>query len=298
MDTASGIRLVLLAALWGGAFLCLRIGAPVFGPAYLTTWRVTLAAGFLLGAALLLRRPLPRMASWRHFLVLGALNSALPFLLFAYAGQRLNASFMSILNALAPIYAACLGMLWRGAPPTASAMAGLVLGLVGVVILAWDNLAVAGPVAWLALAAALLAPLFYAFASLYAQHGGGATSAFDNAHGSMWAAALLMLPVALLEPPTGRVADTTAWLAVLALGILCTGLAFLLYFRLMVDIGPMRTLTVTFLIPVFGVLWGAVLLGEPVGWTLVLGGICVLAGIALANGRVLWRRSAAAGAAP
>jgi drug/metabolite transporter (DMT)-like permease len=297
VDTASAIRLVVLAALWGGAFLCLRIGAPVFGPAHLIAWRVILAAGFLLGVALMLRRPLPRMASWRHFLVLGAFNSALPFLLFAYAAQRLNASFMSILNALAPIYAAGLGTLWWGVPLTASAMAGLALGVLGVVILAWDNLAATGAVAWPALAAALLAPLFYAFASLYAQRAGSSNHAFDNAHGSMWAASLLTLPVALLEPATGREADMTVWLAVLALGILCTGLAFLLYFRLMVDIGPMRTLTVTFLIPVFGVLWGAVLLGEPVGWTLVLGGICVLTGIALANGRLPWLRSPT-GAAP
>jgi drug/metabolite transporter (DMT)-like permease len=293
VDTASGIRLVVLAALWGGAFLCLRIGAPVFGPAHLIAWRMALAAGFLLGVALVLRRPLPRMGSWRHFLVLGAFNSALPFLLFAYAGQQLNASFMSILNALAPIYAAGLGMLWRGVPLAASAMAGLALGVLGVVILAWDNLAMTGMVAWPALAAALLAPLFYAFASLYAQRGGGATNAFDNAHGSMWAGSLLTLPLAALESPTGREAATSAWLAVFALGILCTGLAFLLYFRLMRDIGPTRTLTVTFLIPVFGVLWGAVLLGEPVGWTLVLGGICVLTGIALTNGRVPWLRATA-----
>jgi drug/metabolite transporter (DMT)-like permease len=108
---------------------------------------------------------------------------------------------------------------------------------------------------------------------------------------------LLTLPVALLEPPTGREVDTTAWLAVLALGLLCTGLAFLLYFRLMRDIGPMRTLTVTFLIPVFGVLWGALLLGEPLGWTLVLGGLCVLMGIALANDFIPWPR-AAVGRAP
>jgi len=185
------------------------------------------------------------------------------------------------------------GMLWRGRAARGQCDGGPgARGCWGVVILAWDNLAMTGMVAWPALAAALLAPLFYAFASLYAQRG-GATNAFDNAHGSMWAGSLLTLPLAALESPTGREADTSAWLAVFALGILCTGLAFLLYFRLMRDIGPTRTLTVTFLIPVFGVLWGAVLLSEPVGWTLVLGGICVLAGIALANGRVPWLRATA-----
>lgn len=114
----------------------------------------------------------------------------------------------------------------------------------------------------------------------------------------MWAATLLILPVAALEPATGQAAGGSAWLALVALGVVCTGVAYLLYFQLIGRIGPTRTLTVTFLIPVFGVLWGAVFLGEPVGWTLLLGGAAVLAGIGLTNTRIALPRAKAAGAAP
>lgn len=298
MGVADAVRLVLLAAVWGGAFLCLRIGAPVFGPAHLTAARLALAAVFLLLVALGLRRRLPPLAAWRHFLILGALNSALPFLLFAYASRQLNASFMSILNALAPIYAAGLGAWWRGAPLTGRTLTGLALGVGGVAVLAWDNLALAGAGAGPALAAALVAPIFYACASLYAQQTAAIADPIDNAHGSMWAATLLILPVMALEPATGQAVNGSAWLALLALGVVCTGLAYLLYFQLIGRIGPTRTLTVTFLIPVFGVLWGAVFLGEPVGRTLLLGGMCVLAGIGLTNTRIGLPRATATGAAP
>ncbi|MBI4756979.1 MAG: DMT family transporter, partial [Betaproteobacteria bacterium] len=234
-----------------------------------------------------LRRGLAARAHWRHYLVMGLINSALPFLLFAYAAQTLSASLLSILNSTAPIFGAVVAALWLRTPVSRPAMAGLALGLAGVVLLVGGGVSVAERGVPAALAAALVAPLCYALASAYAKTTSAAVEPFDNAHGSMWAAALLVLPLMPLAPMR-HVPAAGDWLAVALLGVVCTGAAYLMYFRLIRDVGPVRALSVTFLIPVFGVLWGALFLGEPVGWSLLLGGALVLMGTALTNGVPVW----------
>lgn len=285
MNLASLIRLFLLAAIWGASFLFMRIGVPVFGPAALIALRVGIAALFLGLVAVWLRRGLALRRHARHFMIVGLLNTALPFLLFAYAAQTLSASLLSILNTMAPLFGAAIAARWLHTPLGTPAAAGLLCGLAGVAVLVGSDNAPALGDNWPAIAAALLAPLCYGIASAYAKarkDGPLPISAFDNAHGSMWAATLLVAPLAFLAPlrETPGAGD---FAAVTALGIVCTGAAYLLYFRLIEDAGPTRALSVTFLIPVFGVLWGALFLNEPVGWSTLAGGALVLAGIALTN---------------
>ena len=279
MDAASFIRLVVLSAIWGGSFLFLRIAAPVFGPVVLTELRAAFAALFLLIVGWTLRRPLDAGKHWKHFLILGLFNSALPFLLFSFAAKTLSASVMSILNATAPIWGAIIGALWMRQSPSGRTVLGLLLGVAGVSLLVGGDQLTVQPGATTAIAAALLATFSYGIATNYAQTA-TAVEPFANAHGSMWAAAILVAPATPFSP---LVASPGAGViaAAVALGIVCSGMAYQIYFRLVKDVGATSALTVTFLIPVFGVLWGSLFLSEVVRWNTIVGAGVIIAGTAL-----------------
>ncbi len=282
MTTASLLRLLLLSAIWGGSFLLIRVGAPAIGPVPLMEARVLLAAVFLAGVGLLLRRPLAWRAHWRHYLLVGFFNSALPFLLFGYAALTLSAAMLSILNATSPLWGTLIAAVWQRAPLGGRTLAGLALGITGVGLLVGFDRVALQPGAGLAIAASLAAALCYAVASNYTK-AAKAVEPFANAHGSMWAASLLTLPALLAFPPSA--APTMGIVAVVAaLGVVCSGVAYLLYFRLIDDIGAAPALTVTFLIPLFGTAFGWLFLDEAVGWHTLAGGAVVIAGTALVTG--------------
>ncbi len=282
VNLASFIRLLTLVAIWGGSFLFTRIGAPALGPVILVEYRVGLAAALLLIVAVFLPRQLNARQHWRHYLMLGIFNGALPFLLFGFAAQTLSASALSILNATSPVWGAVIGAVWARQPLNGRTIFGLGLGIIGVgMVVGFDHLT-AQRGAGIAIAAALLAAFSYGIATNYARTGKSVDS-FSNAHGSMWAATLVIAPAIPFAPVTAA-PGTGVMLAVLALGIVCTGLAFLLYFRLVRDIGATSALTVTFLIPVFGILWGSLFLGEVVTWGMIAGSCVVVVGTALVTG--------------
>jgi len=276
-------RLLLLAALWGGSFLFMRMAAFVVGPAWLILARVGLAAIFLWMVAMWFRKGLQASRHWRHYLVLGFLNSALPFLLFAYAAQTISASLLSILNATAPMWAAVIARVWLKSELSMFKWVGMGTGLTGVAVLAGvESITLPAGGIW-AIAAGLAATLSYGIATNYTKVAPNVES-FSNAHGSMWAATLVMIPVALATPMPAEVPMIPTGLAVLALGIICSGFAYLIYFRLIADFGGVSALTVTFLIPVFGTLWGAWFLDELVTWTTAGGGLLVVLGTAMVTG--------------
>lgn len=283
MTLPSLVRLLLLAALWGGSFLFIRMGAPVLGPLLLVGARVGCGALFLLGVALLLGRPLQLRGHGRHYLILGFFNAALPFLLYGMAARTLSASLLSILNATAPIWGALLGALIDRRALAGRTLLGLALGVAGVALLVGGDALVLAPGAGWAVLCGLGAAFSYSLATQYARLAKSSAQPFANAHGSLWAATLLVLPALPLFPAAG-VPSVTLMLAVLALGVLCSGVAYLLYFRLVADLGPASALTVTFLIPAFGILWGHLFLGEPLSWQTAVGGALVVAGTALVTG--------------
>ncbi len=282
MSTTSVLQLLALSAIWGSSFLFMRIGAPLLGPVVLIALRVSLAALFL--RLMRIGRPGPygMRGQARHFLILGLINSALPFLLFATAARTLSASLMAILNATAPIWGALVGALWSRTLPRPSVFVGLLLGIAGVAILVRFDPSSVGGGAHIAILLGLGAALCYGIATTYA-HSAPRIDAFSNAEGSMWAATLWIGPAV---PFFAHSTPFTATLvvSVLALSILCSGIAYLLYFRLIADLGPAPALTVTFLVPIFGILWGHLFLGEAVGWDTLLGAVIVIAGTALVTG--------------
>lgn len=281
MTPANLLQLSLLAAIWGAAFLLLRISVPSFGPAMLIELRLGLAAAFLFVVARLLGKPLEVKKYWRQYLIIGLFNAALPFLLFAYAAINLNVSLLTILNATAPIFGALVAAVWLREPLSRRMIAGMLLGLLGVAILAgYDDSA---RLSSAAIAAALGAALCYGIASNYAKSTMKQIEPLPSTHGSMWAATLIVAPI-LPFFPVAHTPTAGVWAAAVVLGVLCTGVAFLLYFKLIENIGATSALTVTFLIPVFGVLWGALFLGEQPGWHTLIGSLAVFAGTALVSG--------------
>lgn len=282
MSTANLLRLILLAAIWGSSFLFMRIAAPVLGPALLIEYRVAFAALFLAIVAVFVKKNLDLRSNWKHYLILGLFNSALPFLMFAFAARTLSASVMSVINATAPMFAALIGALWMRQTVSKRVAAGLVLGTIGVALLVGFDHVSTLEGAGLAIAAAVFASFNYGVASVYTK-AARSVEPFANAHGSMWAATIWVLPAALLFPAPAA-ATTGTMAAALALGIMCTGVAYLLYFGLIRDVGMTSALTVTFLNPLFGILWGVLFLQETIGWHTIAGSAIVIGGTALVTG--------------
>ncbi|MDX5407252.1 MAG: DMT family transporter [Chromatiaceae bacterium] len=283
MSAVSVLRLVALAAIWGASFLFMRLGVPELGPAWLMFGRVFMAAVFLALVALALKQRLPLKQYAGHYLLLSFFNTALPFLLFAYAAQSLTASLLAVLNATAPLWGAIIGWLFFRQPMSLKLASGLLLGITGVGILVGFDGTVTDKTSVWALVAAAAAACCYGIATWYTRQA-KPVPAFSNAHGSMWAASLWLLPLLWFIPRPVAEPAATSLLAVLALGVLCTGVAYLLYFRLVQDLGATPTLSVTFLIPVFGVLWGHVFLDETIGWHTLFGAAIVIAGTMLVTG--------------
>jgi drug/metabolite transporter (DMT)-like permease len=260
----------------------------------LIEFRVLFAALFLALVGLVLKKRLGLRANWKHFFILGFFNSALPFLLFAFGARTLSASVLSVLNATAPMWGALVGAAWTRQAIGMRTALGLLLGTLGVALLVGFDHVSSKPGAALAVVAALAAALSYGVASQYARSA-KSVEPFANAHGTMWASAVMVLPVLPFFPMSGPPTPGIV-AAVVALGVLCSGIAYILYFRLIEEVGTTSALTVTFLNPVFGILWGALFLGETIGWYTIAGSAIVLVGTALVTGFV--PRFGRTGAAP
>jgi drug/metabolite transporter (DMT)-like permease len=273
------LRLVALAAIWGAAFIFLRVTAPVLGPAWTAELRVLIGGLALLawfrytGVDAGLRRHA------RTYLLIGTTNIAIPFLLYSWAAIHAPASLLSITNATSPMFGLAWGALLAGERVTLRRAAGVLLGIGGVALIARPS-GVADPLLPWAIAAALGACCLYGVTGVLVKRHGGGASAQGMAAGNQLAAAVVLLPMLLVLPPAG-VPSPLVVANLLGLALLASGVAFLLYFRLIADIGATRALTVTYLIPLFGVLWGWLFLGEALPASALAGGVLVLAGTVL-----------------
>ncbi len=280
MRSADAIRLVVLATIWGGSFIFMRVLAPALGPVPTAALRVILG-GLLLLAWFRVRRFDPKWrAHGRHYLVIGAVNSAIPFSLFAFAALHVPAGYSAILNSTSPLFGAIFAALWLGEPLTSRKVAGLTLGILGVGLVAWRGAGAITPlIAW-SMAACLCAAMCYGLSGIYVRKFARGVPSLGVAGCSQLCAGALLAPGLAFVPET-FVATRAVVISLLGLGLLCSGVAYVIYYRLMSDIGPTRTLTVTFLVPIFGVLWGAVFLGERITPTMLAGGAIILAGTLL-----------------
>lgn len=275
MRGADAARLVTLAAIWGASFLFIRIATPAFGVLATADVRMLIAGGALAIYYAAIGFDAQWRRWWRYYLAIGILNCVLPFLLFGYGALYLTVGLLVVLNATSPMWGALLSAIILGERLSAGRIAGLVIGVAGVAI-------VSGAEAsdrWLAVAAGLGAAFCYGLTGVVMRRGAKRASSKGMAAGSLLTGGVLLAPLLVAVQP--------AWpglpvaLALLALGLVCGAIAYVLYFRLIADIGATRALTVTYLIPLFGFAWGALFLGETITPAMLGGALVVILGTVL-----------------
>jgi len=286
MRRSDFLRLFALAAIWGASFLFMRIVAPVLGALWTAEIRVGLAGIALASWMLLTRQAMPFRENWKTFLILGAINSSMPFALYSYAAMHMPAGYSAIMNATSPLWGAVMGAIFLGEQFTLRKLAGMLVGVLGVALLVR-----LGPVQWsaellLALLACSGATICYALAGVYTKKLSVKVNPMLMATASQVGAAFVLMPFLPLAPVQGEI-TTTVMLVVSALALFCSAIAYLLYFRLIQDVGPTKALTVTFLIPLFALLWGYLFLNESITLSTLAG----CAGVVLATWLVVFTPS-------
>lgn len=276
------LELILLGAIWGGSFLLMRVAAPVFGPLALVELRLAFGAivllPFLWRAWPQLRPALGKLAA------IGLLNSVVPFLLFAWAAQRAPAGIGAITNAATVLFATVFAFFMFSERLDARRVLGLVAGFAGVAVLTADR-SNGSDIAWAALAGTVASGCYGLAANMVRKHLAGLPAAAVAAATLVCGALILLLPAMAAWPVEAVQAPVRTWAAAILLGVVCSGVAYVLYFRLIERIGPARAATVTYLIPLFGVAWAWAVLAEPLVPSMALAGFLILGGVALSHGR-------------
>lgn len=280
-DWRTPLELVLLGAIWGASFMLMRVAAPEFGPLPLVELRLALGALILLPFLWIERKRFP-LRLWVILALIGAINSAAPFALFAWAAQLAPAGIGAICNALVVLFTAVVAALFFNEPIGTKRAFALLVGFAGVVVLASSR--IEGASVGTAVAAGTLAALLYAFgANLIRKYLTGMPPSAVAA-ATLSCAALLTLPFALATWPETS-PSLRAWSAAGLLGVLCTGIAFAVFYRLIKRVGASRAVVVTYLVPLFGVFWAWSLLGEPLTLTMAVAGALIISGVALSQRR-------------
>ncbi|HEX6705273.1 MAG TPA: DMT family transporter [Albitalea sp.] len=281
MRLTDWIRLTVLGAVWGASFIFMRVLAPVLGPVFTTEVRVA-TGGLTLLLYFLIIRFNPRWNEhWRHYLIIGAFNVALPFILFSFAAQHVPASYSAIINSMTPLFGTLFSAVWLGEVLTKSKLTGLALGIAGVVIIGKGAEGVLPtPQLLVSILACLAAAASYAGAGIYIKRFATGVNPLGSAGCAQLVAAVALLPFCLVAQPA-VVMTWTIVLNVAGIGILSSALGFVLYFRLVKDVGPSRAMMVAFLTPLFGLLWGTMFLGEPLTAPTVIGCAMIIGAIGL-----------------
>jgi drug/metabolite transporter (DMT)-like permease len=297
MASRDRFELLILGVIWGASFLFTRVAVPEFGAFALVELRIGVAAVFLLGL-LAWRGGFAHLrgAAW-PMAVVGIFTSALPFVLFAYAVTFLTSGMTAVLNTTTPMFAALVAYFWLNDRLSLARVVGLVIGFAGVVLSAWDKLSLNGGTTTLAVLAALAASLSYGLGMNFTKKKLSHVPPLAAATGSSLAATLMLLPLAAATWPSVS-PSLHSWMCVIALGVVCTGIAYVFYFQLIARIGPSKASTSVYLVPVFGMLWGFIFLNEVVTPHMLVACPIIVLGTALASGNLTFgtRRQVPAGA--
>jgi len=276
-------ELLLLAAIWGASFVFMRIGSPEFGPILLMALRTLTASLFLLPLVFFTKKTAAFKGIKTKILIAALFNTAIPFVLFGYAILTLSGGLTSVLNATTPMFGAIVAYLWFKDKMSISATFGLLIGFVGVYLLMLDKITLGEQNIVMPTLAALVASLCYGIGANYTKKHLTGISSSVLAAGSQVAATLVLLPISLFFIPA-ELPSNTAIMSVLLLGVLCTGVAYIIFFHLIANLGPARAISVTYLIPAFGLFWGSLFLDEVITSSMIIGCGFILTGVALATG--------------
>lgn len=279
------IELPLLAAIWGASFLFMKIGGAEFGPVLFMAMR-TLIASLLLISILIYKNQFTLLNNnKKNLFIVGLMNTAIPFVLFGWATLTLSAGSTSVLNATTPMFGAIVAVVWLKDRLNTSAILGLIIGFIGVYFLMFEKLNMPESDVVLPTFAVMIASLFYGISANYTKKYLSHVKPLVLAAGSQISATLALLPISLLFLPD-TIPSASAVNAVLVLGIVCTGFAYIIFFRLISELGPTKAISVTYLIPAFGLFWGAIFLNEEITATMLFGCSLILFGVALTTGLI------------
>jgi drug/metabolite transporter (DMT)-like permease len=271
--------LTCLGALWGSAFMFIKIGTPDFGPIALVNSRLIIAS-FIFLPILLRKKYLPLLKPiWKHALVISISNNVIPFTLFSYASLGANSNILAILNATTAFNTMIIAYLWLDEKVSTKQIFGLALGFLGVLILVNPQSAEATLIASLS---CLIASVFYSFSAVFIQKNAAKTNKLVLIGWSLVFSSIIMMPMSYFYLPT-KLPSLEATLAVIWLGAISTGFAFLGWVRLIEKIGAVKTSTVAYFLPIFGIIWGNIFLDEIISTTIVVGCLVILVGIFLAT---------------
>ena len=278
MTPSAVLLLLLLSAIWGSSFIFIRYLSPLIGPVATADFRMLLAGIALVIFFFVTRFTADWRKNWKHFFIIGLANSAFPFVLYSAAALVLPASMEAIFNSLSPMFGAVFAALWLKERLTMRKISGLALGVAGVVTMSSLAGLAIGLSTILAIVACILAPMCYGLAGVYIKRHAGGAKPMAIAGGSQLLGGLALLPFLFIAPPPPAAFTPSVAVLIVAFALLCSGIAYIIYYRLIADIGPTRALTVTFLIPVFAMGWGFLFLREAITWSMILGAAIILAG--------------------
>ena len=281
MENKYWILITILGAVWGSAFMFIKIATPELGPIALVNIRLAVA-GLIFIPFLLQQKYLKHFRSnLKSILVLSVINTALPFSLFAYASLESSSNMLSILNGTTAIMAVVISTIWLKIRLNFFQIMGVFIGLFGIVVLANpDNIYISMKATIFCLSAAFC----YALSANYIQKFAYKTNTIVLIGWSLVIASVLLLPITFFNLPSQFPSNNVIF-SILWLGVISTGVAFLGYVRLIEKVGAVKTATVAYFIPVFGVIWGYVFLGEPITLQILIGMILILIGIVFTNKR-------------
>ena len=281
MENKYWILITILGAVWGSAFMFIKIATPELGPIALVNIRLAVA-GLIFIPFLLQQKYLKHFRrNLKNILVLSVINTALPFSLFAYASLESSSNMLSILNGTTAIMAVVISTIWLKIRLNFFQIMGVFIGLFGIVVLANpDNVYISMKATIFCLSAAFC----YALSANYIQKFAYKTNTIVLIGWSLVIASVLLLPITFFNLPS-QLPSNNVIFSILWLGVISTGVAFLGYVRLIEKVGAVKTATVAYFIPVFGVIWGYVFLGEPITLQILIGMILILIGIVFTNKR-------------
>jgi drug/metabolite transporter (DMT)-like permease len=282
MSSSSFAQILLLGALWGAAFMFMRVAVPEFGAFSMAAARVGLACLIMLGIVAALRQPLNFRARWKTYLAVGGVNTAIPFIAYSFAAQHIPAGYSAIGNSTTPVWGALIAWLWFKEQLGPLKWLGIVCAFAGVLVLVGLQPVALTPLVIVGILVVVLAAAMYATASFLIKRYLSGESGFAGATGMVWGASMwLLLPGLWLAPAT--MPSVTAWGAIVALSVFCTVAGYALFFHLIRTIGPQRASSVAFLFPAFAAFWGWLILAEPITFNMIAGMAFVLVGTALVS---------------
>jgi len=279
MEIRYWILLTFLGALWGSAFMFIKVATPEFGPIALVNTRLLIAS--LIFLPILLQKKYIHLLKpiWKQVLVLSIMNNAIPFTLFSYASFGADSNILAILNATTAFNTMIIAYLWIGESVSLKQLFGLILGFIGIFILVNPQNSDTTLIASLS---ALLAAFFYSYSTVYIQRQSVNANKMVLIGWSIVFSAVFMIPVSIFNLPE-TLPSASAIGSAFWLGAVSTGIGFLGYVRLIDKIGAVKTSTVAYFLPVFGIIWGSIFLDEKITSTIILGCLIVLIGIYLSN---------------